>query len=56
MPDVGTLDPIIHPLGLIDTEIDDLVEFLKSLSDNSFSTDPLSMQPVDLMDVSDCPQ
>ncbi len=54
-PVVGTLDPGIRPLNLTDAEIDDIVEFLKSLTDNSMATDPLSITPGDLVDLGDCP-
>lgn len=56
-PDVGTLDPQIHPLHLSTTEIADLVEFLKALTDNSLATssNPLTLSPDDLLDTSDCP-
>ena len=56
-PDIGTLDPLIHPLHLAPTEIADLVEFLKALTDNSLSTssDPLTQIPDELLDVADCP-
>ena len=55
VPAVGMLDPLIHPLRLSDLEIDDLVEFLKSLTDNSLAQDPVSRMPADL-DAIDCPQ
>lgn len=56
-PDVGKVDPLIHPLHLGKPEIADLVEFLKALTDNSLTTasDPLTLPPTDLLDVSDCP-
>lgn len=57
-PLFGTLDRDIHPLNLSPAEIDDLVEFLKALTDNSFATSNpqgLASSPVDLLDVSDCP-
>ena len=57
-PSFGTLDRDIHPLNLSAVEIDDLVEFLKALTDNSFATtnpQGLASSPVDLEDVSDCP-
>lgn len=55
-PDIGTLDPQIHPLHLSSTEISDLVEFLKALTDNSLATSssPLSLSPDDLLDTGDC--
>jgi len=56
-PELGTVDPLIHPLHLAKPEIADLVEFLKALTDNSLATsgDPLTLPPADLQDVSDCP-
>jgi cytochrome c peroxidase len=59
-PDVGTLDPLIHPLHLTASEIADLVEFLQALTDNSMYTsgDPLAMPPAGLGPndpVDDCP-
>lgn len=58
-PVFGSLDREIRPLHLSTAEIDDLVEFLKSLTDNSFaSSNPqgLASPPADLLDVTDCPQ
>lgn len=58
IPPVGTLDPQIRPLGLTSLEVDDLVEFLTSLTDNSlFDTnrDGLGATPTDLTDTTDCP-
>lgn len=58
-PPAGMLDPQIHKLGLTDSEVEDLVEFLTSLTDNSlFETnrDGLGVMPDDLTDTSDCPQ
>lgn len=57
-PDVGKVDPLIHPLHLAKPEIADLVEFLKALTDNSLATssDPLTLPPADLRDFSDCPE
>ena len=56
-PELGSVDPLIHPLHLARPEIADLVEFLKALTDNSLATasDPLSLPPEDLLNVSDCP-
>ena len=56
-PELGTRDPLIHPLNLSKPEIADLVEFLKALTDNSLATsgDPLGQPPADLLDFSDCP-
>jgi cytochrome c peroxidase len=53
---IGVLDQSIHPLHLVPAEIEDIVEFLKSLTDNSLASQPISQMPADLMDVSDCPQ
>jgi cytochrome c peroxidase len=33
-------DPLMRPLGLSDAEVDDLVEFLKALTDRNFTKDP----------------
>lgn len=58
-PVFGALDREIHRLGLSPADIDDLVEFLKALTDNSFATSNpqgLAASPDDLTDVSDCPQ
>jgi hypothetical protein len=55
-PASGTRDAQIRPLNLTDTDIEDIVEFLKALTDNSFATHDLSAIPSDLMDVNDCPQ
>jgi len=55
-PATGTRDPLLRPLRLTDAEMDDLVEFLKSLTDNSLALDPLTAVPSDLVDVLDCPQ
>ena len=58
-PAFGTLDSQIHPLRLTPAEIDDVVEFLKSLTDNSLAKDNvggLAVPPADLQDLSDCPQ
>lgn len=54
----GTLDSQIHRLNLSPAEIDDLVEFLKALSDDSFvKANPhgFASFPSDLVDLSDCP-
>ncbi len=54
-PSGGSRDSQIRPLHLTELEIDDLVEFLKSLTDNSLASEPISTVPADLVDVSDCP-
>lgn len=54
----GKLDSQIHRLNLSPADIDDLVEFLKALTDNSFATkNPggLAISPADLVEVADCP-
>lgn len=38
-------DALIRPLGLTDEEVDDLVAFLKSLTDQSFTTNPAYLPP-----------
>ncbi|RDI95474.1 methylamine utilization protein [Meiothermus sp. QL-1] len=38
-------DPLIRPLGLSEAEIDDLVAFLESLTDTSFTTNPALLPP-----------
>lgn len=55
VPASGTRDMQLRPLGLTDREIDDVVEFLMALKDDTFATHELSAQPTDLADVMDCP-
>lgn len=38
-------DALIRPLGLTDSEVDDLVAFLESLTDRSFTTNPAFLPP-----------
>jgi cytochrome c peroxidase len=38
-------DVLIRPLGLTDQEVDDLVAFLESLTDRSFTTNPAFLPP-----------
>lgn len=38
-------DPLMRPLGLSEQEIDDLVEFMKALTDKSFTRDPRFAPP-----------
>ncbi len=38
-------DVLIRPLGLSDQDLDDLVEFMKSLTDKNFTTDPRYLPP-----------
>ncbi|GEM86166.1 cytochrome-c peroxidase [Meiothermus granaticius] len=38
-------DPLMRPLGLSEAEVDDLVEFLKALTDRSFTQDPRFAPP-----------
>ena len=38
-------DPLMRPLGLTEAEIDDLVEFLKALTDESFTKNPAFLPP-----------
>jgi cytochrome c peroxidase len=38
-------DALVRPLGLTDAEVDDLVAFLKSLTDESFTTNPAFLPP-----------
>lgn len=57
-PVYGKLDSQIHRLNLTPAEVEDLVEFLKALTDNSFATNNpsgLASSPTDLVDVADCP-
>lgn len=59
MPITGSRDPLLRPLHLSQAERDDLVEFLKALTDESAGLmqgpDSLGQVPSDLSDVSDCP-
>jgi hypothetical protein len=57
-PPYGKLDSQIRRLNLSAAEINDLVEFLKALTDNSFATrnpQGMAVSPGDLLDVADCP-
>jgi cytochrome c peroxidase len=45
VPVVGTLDPSIRPLNLSPSEVADLVEFLKSLTDESVAAGEAGMVP-----------
>jgi cytochrome c peroxidase len=57
-PATGSLDTQIHKLNLTGDEVDAIVEFLKSLTDNTLGSDaqsPLANPAADLTDLSDCP-
>lgn len=57
-PMTGTLDPLIRPLHLTSGEVNDLVEFLKALTDNSLATENrggLATPPPDLVSQTTCP-
>ncbi|MDX2006264.1 MAG: cytochrome c peroxidase [Meiothermus sp.] len=38
-------DPLIRPLGMTDAEVEDLVEFLKALTDEGFTKNPAFLPP-----------
>ena len=53
-PVIGARDPVLQPLLLTRAEISDLVDFLKTLTDDTVGTRPEEKQPQELLKAA-CP-